>query len=145
MRFITRMRVEFETWKLVAKKQYERLMVTERHFHLDLQVEEKSGTSTSFQHSETKNSVLRNLQRNWHNQQCLSKGSWRVNKIAMFDVQARAGEGESSLREEKCPSCPDIKRKENSMLPRDSPLREQLEEPRPQEEHVWAIIKILYE
>ena len=34
------MRVEFETWELVENKQYERLMVTERHFHLDLQVEE---------------------------------------------------------------------------------------------------------
>ena len=58
-----------------------------------------------------------------------------------LEVQARPREGESSSREKKFPSCPEIKREENSMLPTDLLVREQLEEPRPQEEHVWAIIR----
>ena len=51
-----------------------------------------------------------------------------------LEVQARAREGESSHGDEKCPSCPEIKRDENSMLPTDLFLRAH-------EEHVRVIIK----
>ena len=76
----------------------------------------------------------------WENRAC--KADQEVAQLRVrLEVQPRAGDGESSSRDKKCPSCPEIKREENSMRPTDLLLREQLAEPRPQEEHVRAIIR----
>ena len=66
-----------------------------------------------------------NLTKKLHNCEFVSKFKQEQEKV-------------NHLPEKKCPSCPEIKREENYMT---LLLREQLEEPRPQEEHVRAIIR----